>query len=190
MSTLRTFAVLGLAASALATAGCYPPPRPANSQTYTDARAIPRVSELVYRAQSGWVEEEPTSSMRIAQFRLPGDGAPDATLAVFPGLGGSVQQNLTRWVGQFTQPDGRPSTEVARAGTRRVEGMAVHVLDVTGTFSASMPGAASGPLEGWRMLGAVIEARDGLVFVKATGPAATLERWSTSFDAFLDGLVP
>jgi len=131
-------------------------------------------------------------AMRVAQYRLPGEGAEDASLVVFRFAGnGTIQQNFARWVGQFQQPDGRSSVEVAKTRQFYAGGLPIYVLDVTGIFVAeTRPG--SGVRENkqdWRMIGAVAEASDELVFVKATGPDATLERWSASIDAFLHRLV-
>ena len=70
---------------------------------------------LRFEAPSTWISETPSSSMRLAQYRLPGlEGDPeDAELAVFyfGGQGGSVQANVDRWIGQFSNPDGSPVTD-------------------------------------------------------------------------------
>jgi len=49
--------------------------------------------EVNYTVPEGWIEEKPRSSMRKAQFKLPGKNhSLDAELAVFvfPGSGGGV----------------------------------------------------------------------------------------------------
>ena len=60
----------------------------------------------------------------------------DATLVVFsfPG-GGSVDDNFTRWCQQFSQPDGRPSTEVATRALEERDGARL----VLGRPSAEQP---------------------------------------------------
>src|ERR1044072_9395945 len=68
-------------------------------------------SELKFRVPAGWVEEERTTSMRVAQYRLPkAPGDPeDASLVLYyfgQGQGGSVTANIARWIGQMKQPDG------------------------------------------------------------------------------------
>jgi hypothetical protein len=73
---------------------------------------------LKFDTPQGWVTKAPGSSMRVAEFTLPkvaGD-AEDAALAIFffGGQGGSVQANLDRWISQMTQPDGRPSKDLAK----------------------------------------------------------------------------
>ena len=89
-------------------------------------------------APKGWVAQQPSSSMRVAQYGLPGpDG--EATLGIFffgPGQGGSVEANIERWHGQFTQGDGQPAQ--GRRWTRQVGDIEITGLDISGTFSAGM----------------------------------------------------
>ena len=72
--------------------------------------------------------------MRVAQYALPhaaGD-TQDAELVVyyFGGSGGTVEANIERWVGQMQQPDGRPSSAVAKRQSRTVNGLKVTLVDV------------------------------------------------------------
>src|SRR5512138_3770294 len=120
--------------------------------------------ELKYKAPEGWVVEHPTSSMRVAQYKLPkaaGDQE-DATLVLYyfgQGQGGSTQANIDRWVSQMLQPDGRPSSEKAKSETMTVNGLKVTTVDVGGTYSAEMtPGSGSmNSSANYRMRAAVIE---------------------------------
>src|SRR4029453_17678208 len=95
-------------------------------------------ASLTYTTPDGWKTVPVASSMRVAEFALPrADGdAEDAQLVVyyFGGQGGSVEANLQRWVGQMQQADGRPAAPVARRQTRVVNGLAVTLLDVSGTY--------------------------------------------------------
>jgi hypothetical protein len=144
---------------------------------------------------AGWVEQTPTSSMRQAQFSLPkadGDTA-DGELVVFyfgPGQGGSVEANIDRWVGQIGQPDGSSSKDKAKTSKKVVSGFPVTIVDVSGTYQASMmPGSAerhSNP--GYRMLAAVVETSEGSWFFKLVGPEKTIAKWSGSFDQFINSI--
>ena len=64
--------------------------------------AAAQKSELKFKVPPGWVEEERTSSMRLAQYKLPkaeGD-TEDASLVLYyfgQGQGGSVTANIDRW---------------------------------------------------------------------------------------------
>jgi hypothetical protein len=147
---------------------------------------------LVFTPVEGWVKETPSSAMRKAQFKLPKQGADteDGSLVVFMfgrGEGGSVDDNIQRWVGQYEQPDGRPSKDVAQTSTRRVNGMSVTELDVSGTCVAeTMPGSGQRlRKENWRTLAAIVESDHGSYFVKAMGPAATMAHWEAGFRQYV-----
>ena len=146
-----------------------------------------------FAPQPGWEKTKPSSSMRVAQFRLPGQGgAKDAELVVysFPGGGGSVEDNLARWCTQFEQPDGRASKDVASRSQLEHDGLKVHRLELGGTYVAeTSPGSGQKLNEpGWRLIGAVIEATSQSYFVKCTGPEASVTHWRASVDAFLAGI--
>src|SRR5829696_9332784 len=73
--------------------------------------AVAQKSELKFRVPAGWVEEERTSSMRVAQYKLPkapGD-TEDASLVLYyfgQGQGGSTAANIERWIGQMKRAEG------------------------------------------------------------------------------------
>jgi hypothetical protein len=161
---------------------------PADHGQVSSSAAV--ASGLNLTAPTGWEQQTPGSSMRHSQYRLPGS-AGDATLIVYyfgPQGAGSVDSNLDRWCGQFAQPDGRRSRDVAVMTQRTVNDMDVHMIDLTGTFVAeTTPGSGVRLNEpDWRLLGAIIETRDGPYYLKLTGPAATAQSWSDSFTEYID----
>lgn len=155
----------------------------------------PAAEESVeYSIPAGWIMEAPSVQMRKGQYRLPkaeGDSE-DAVLAVyhFPGQGGSIQSNIDRWVNQFKKPDGSPVADAARIEKMEVNGRTVTIVDVSGTYSASMGPMAGGAAEkpGYRMLGAIIDTNSGPWFFKLTGPENTISRWEASFTEFVNSL--
>ena len=145
------------------------------------------------RVPAGWVREQPSSGMRKAQFRLAkADNEPEDVVVVithFPGMKGMDDNNLRRWYGQFTQPDGRPTVERVRKTTYQLDGIVVTLVDIPGTMSAmssKMGGGAIG--KNYRMLAAIIDHAQGPHFLKLTGPSAGVERWKASGVAFLKGI--
>lgn len=133
-----------------------------------------------FTAPAAWIQEAPTT-MRKEQYRLPrveGDQE-DGLLYVsyFPGMGGSTQLNIDRWISQFTQPDGTPSKDAAHVETLTVRDMPVTILRITGTFMDRQPD--------FEMLGAVIESSAGPYFVKATGPKKTMAAHEAEFKEFV-----
>ena len=150
---------------------------------------------LKFDVPAGWISKPPASSMRVAEFALPkvtGD-AEDAAVGVFffGGQGGTVQANLDRWISQMTQPDGRPSKDVAKTATSQTQsGLKVTVIDVPGTYVAEVAPGSSERFNkpGFHLRAAVLETPEGPYFVKVTGPAKTVAKWSESVDAFLKSL--
>jgi hypothetical protein len=149
---------------------------------------------LTFTTPEGWRKVTTTSSMRVADFSLPhADGdSEDAELVVyyFGGQAGSVDANIQRWVGQMQQPGGRASSQVAKKQTRKVNGLDVTLLDLSGTFVAEMsPGAsAHNSKPNFRLRAAVIETAHGPYYIKLTGPQQTVSKWDASFERFVASL--
>jgi len=122
--------------------------------------------------------------MRQIQYRLPGSEAQggDAEVAVFTGIGGSVEQNVGRWLGQF-EAEEEPQVE-----KRTINGFSVTFVDVSGTFKTGMMSAQAESRAGYRMLAAVIETTDSPWFVKLVGPEKTVEEWAKSFRDYLESV--
>lgn len=149
-------------------------------------------SSLKFTVPSGWIEEERTSSMRVAQYRLTrveGDTENGSVVLYYfgQGQGGSTAANIERWVGQMKQADGKSSKEVAKEESFDVNGLKVTTVDVAGTYVAeTSPG--SGTFENkpsYRLLAAVVETPNGPYFLKLVGPEKTVARWNESFLSFL-----
>ena len=141
-------------------------------------------SQLELVTPEGWIEEEPSSSMRQMQYRLPGSEASggDAEVAIFSGIGGSVEQNVERWLGQFE------SETAPQVSKRTINGYLVTFVDVSGTFKTGMMSAKAEPRAGYRMLAAVIETSSSPWFVKLVGPKETVEKWAESFRNYVESI--
>jgi len=146
------------------------------------------IGSLIMQVPVEWKEEKPTSSLRIGQFRLSGLGIKedDAELTIFSGIGGSTENNLSRWYSQFQQPDGLTSNEKAITNTFSIQGMQVIVTDLSGTYLGSgMPMSSQLNLPDYRLLAAIVETSDDHYYFKLVGPQATVNRWASSFDEFI-----
>ena len=149
-------------------------------------------SSLKFTVPAGWVEEERTSSMRIAQYRLPkaaGD-AEDASLVLYyfgQGQGGSTAANIERWVGQIQQADGSASKTRSKEESLEAHGLKVTIVDVAGTYVAeTAPGSGTFHNQpGYRLRAAVVETPKGSYFVKLVGPEKTVAQWNESFLSYL-----
>lgn len=142
---------------------------------------------------AGWKPMAPTSSMRTAEYQLSGADGGDASLVVFyfgADQGGSVEANIDRWYGQFTQPDGKPTQEHARRWEKSVGSLKATLVDITGTYTGGgMGGGSNAPQTGYRMLGAILVSPRGPFFFKLVGPSATVEHWNKSFEQYLDSAL-
>jgi hypothetical protein len=136
-------------------------------------------------APAGWTKKEPTSRIVEAEFSTPpagGDMAPGRLTAM--GAGGSVEDNVTRWVGQFVGQGGavaKPQRDKTSAGGAQIE-----VVDLAGTYKDSPGGPFAGGKtimrDNYRMLGAIIQTKDkGNYFLKLYGPKATIDAAEKGF---------
>jgi len=132
----------------------------------------------------------PARPMRVATYEIPAaPGAESGECGVFhfgQGQGGSVEDNLARWAGQF-EAVAPPKKE-----DRTIHGLRIHMMDVSGAYLASggpMMQSQGKKKPGYRLLGAIVEAPRGLVFFKCTGPAATIGKAQTEFQSLVESLA-
>ena len=148
--------------------------------------------DLHFKAPDGWVTEKASSSMRVAQYKLPkaeGDND-DASLVLYyfgAAQGGTAQANIDRWIAQMQQPDGSSSKDKAKTETTTINGLKVTTVDVGGTYTAEMaPGSGSFHNDtNYRLRAAVVETPKGNYFVKLAGPSKTIARWDQAYTDYL-----
>jgi hypothetical protein len=153
--------------------------------------AVAQKSELRFKVPAGWVEEERSSSMRVAQYRLPkvaGD-AEDASLVLYyfgHGQGGSTTANVERWISQMKQADGSAAKD-SKQESFDANGLKVTTVDVSGTYVAeTAPGSGSFHNKpAYRLRAAVVETPNGSYFVKLVGPEKTVTQWNDSFVSYV-----
>jgi hypothetical protein len=145
-------------------------------------------SGLVWTVPAAWREESPASSMRRAQYRVPGPGG-DGECAVFyfgPGQGGDAKANLARWAGQFRTTDDKPIGAGFKTRELTVGGMHVTVAEATGTYVGGMGGGPVVPSRANQMmLAAIAEGPDANWFFRALGPKATMEAQRAAFEQMI-----
>jgi hypothetical protein len=88
------------------------------------------------------------------------------------------------------QPDGKPSSAVAKKQARTVNGLAVTLIDVSGTYVAeTAPGSAARHNKPhFRLRAGVVETAKGPYFIKLTGPEKTVTRWERAYEQFVGSL--
>jgi hypothetical protein len=142
------------------------------------------VSSLKFQRPTDWQWVPVTSPMRKAQLKVPGadpDKAAEITFFHFGGgQGGDVQANAQRWLGQFKSTAGAEKIEPLEVPDAKVT-----LVSTEGTFSSGMPGGPAKAMEDYALLGAIVEGADGPVFIKMTGPSATVKAARQKFIDFV-----
>jgi len=147
---------------------------------------------LTWEAPAPLTRRAPKSSMRVAEYGL--EGSPESELTVFyfgADQGGSIDANMSRWIGQFTQADG--SETKAKRSEKKVKDIDVSLVEATGIFSGgmAMPGApAPANQPDAMLLGAIAKGPQGAVFFKLVGPREKLEAARPAFDGLVKSLKP
>ncbi len=138
---------------------------------------VKQLTGIRFDVPSSW-DEQPESEFYEAKYVI-GSESGEMTLTLTT-MGGGVEANLERWVGQFQQsPDSRP-----RRDTLRVDGTSSEWLDVRGTFRSRV-GSRPGPHEDWRLLGVAIPMRPRPFLLKLVGPRAAVSKFEDEFRSFV-----
>ncbi|MFM8413814.1 MAG: hypothetical protein ACKOCX_03730 [Planctomycetota bacterium] len=150
---------------------------------------------LSLEAPAGFERVRPSSGMVETEFKIPSEGDSPAGRMTVMGAGGSIEANIDRWCGQFTQPDGGDTKAKVSRKQLKVAGCSVTLVDIPGTY-LDKPGGpfAGGPTverPGYRMLAAIIQTPEaGNYFLKFYGPSATVEKHADGFRTMIEGMVP
>lgn len=135
-----------------------------------------------------WVQAPGASSMRKAEFTIPGPGG-DVALVVyrFAGGAGTAEQNIARWTGQMTLADGTQAETIAV----EANGLKISGVDLRGGFAGqSMPGAPpSPPVTDARLLAVAIEGSGDPYYFKLVGSSKTIDVWSAAWSTLLSTLA-
>ena len=126
--------------------------------------------------------------MRVATYVAPpaeGDSeSAECAVSFFgPGQGGNIDLNIDRWFGQFE------GGTVPEKTSREVNGVKVTTVKISGTYTS--PGVmmqSMGKKPGYKLYGAIVEAPEGTVFFKMTGPGKSVEAAEAEFDAMIGSL--
>jgi len=147
------------------------------------------VAGIEWSYPSRWTKSD-ARSMRVATYAVPqaegdSEGGECAVFFFGAGQGGDVNSNIERWGSQFEDAGQAVKT------TMQVSGMNVMRVEIGGTYLAP-----AGPLmesqgkkSNYRLLGAIVEAPEGLVFFKFTGPEKTVGAAAAEFDAMIGSIT-
>ncbi len=155
----------------------------------SSAWAAESAAGVTWTAPAGWTPQ-PQRPMRAATYLLAPElgektGGECGLYFFGAGQGGSVEDNIARWKGQFTLSRGGPAP--AKVATRTVHGLMMTTIDVSGEYSG-MGGPlaeSSSKVAGYRLLGAIVAAPGGNIFIKCTGPMKTMGVNQPKFEQLL-----
>ena len=177
-------------------AGCTKQPKQApnqgsqqNMQPGAGAEKL-SVAGIVWSIPRGWAPQ-PQKAMRVATYSVPapkqGVEAGECGVFYFGGKeGGTVSDNLNRWISQF-ENGGKHEFS-----TKELKGFKTTLVQISGTYldPAGPMMESQGKKENYRLMGAIVEAPQGLVFFKFTGPDATVMAAQQSFNDLLASIAP
>lgn len=146
------------------------------------------VAGLTWSYPAGWTKQHDLP-MRVATYVIPaaeGDAdAGECGVFYFGGdQGGDIDGNIQRWGSQF-----EGATQAVK-NVMTVNGMQVTTARIEGTYLA--PGGpmmqSQGKKEGYKLLAAIVEGPEGMVFFKCTGPAKTIDEAQPLFLSMINSV--
>jgi hypothetical protein len=150
--------------------------------------------KLLLKAPEKWVRREPKVRIIEHEFAVEGKKGQDAGRVTVMGAGGTIEANIERWITQFAQPDGSRSKDKAKVEKKKLAGIEVHLVDISGTYK-DMP---AGPFAGgkaidrkdYRMLAAIVPGGPnvGNYFIKFYGPAEVIKENEKAFHKMIESL--
>ncbi len=155
-----------------------------------DASDTFKVSEFTFTRPAGWEWVESASPMRKAELKVVDEKTKTKAEVVFyhfgQGAAGGTQANVDRWLGQFAEPRDKinAKTEESNVGKHKVT-----YVSAEGTYKSGMPGGPQTPMPNYALLGAIIEASDGSVFIKMTGPKELTKTATADFKKMLESAL-
>ncbi|MDB2496442.1 hypothetical protein N9X25_04770 [Verrucomicrobiales bacterium] len=138
---------------------------------------------LVYATPKGWTDEG-RSMMRDVNFSFGENGEGECYVARLPGAGGGLSANVNRWRKQMGA-DPLSDDEVFALPKKKLFGQPATFMSVDGDFTGM---GASGAQKDYRLLGVILSADTGAIFVKMTGPRKLVEANAAQFDEFVSSL--
>lgn len=147
------------------------------------------VGSFTFAEPTDWESVKPVSPMRKAQLSVP--GKPESAEVTFfhfgAGMGGSVQANVDRWLGQFGI---KPEAGSTYSETKELGSTKVTFVEADGTYQSGMPGGPKTEKTDYGLLGAIIEdPEQGDVYVKMVGPKSVVDGASEAFRGMIKSAV-
>jgi hypothetical protein len=149
--------------------------------------------KLEFKAPATWAKKTPKVRIIEVEYEVPAaKGDEMAGRMTVMGAGGTVEANIDRWIGQFSQPGGGDTKDKTKIEKLKVSGQDVQWVDISGTYKDSAGPFAGGKgvdRENYRMLAAIVQTKDsGNYFLKFYGPKATVTENEKAFRDLVDSM--
>jgi hypothetical protein len=140
--------------------------------------AAPAGAALTYATPAGWAEQTP-SQMRVASFKIAGEGGKKADVSVvpLPGMAGGDEANVNRWRAQVGMPP-------AQTDELQKSAQSVDIGDQTGALY-DIASESDDVISPMRIMAAILHREDMVWFFKVTGDNQLVEGQKTNFIQFL-----
>jgi hypothetical protein len=164
---------------------------PAEDEKKADETLTLAEGKLSLSVPGAWEKKEPSVRIIEAEYSVPAaEGDKNPGRLTIMAAGGSIEQNIERWIGQFSQPGGKNAKDAVKREETKVDGQTVHFVDISGTFKDQRgPFAPATVYEDHRMLAAIVSTeKSGRYFVKLTGPQKTIAASEEAFRKMIGSL--
>ena len=148
-----------------------------------------KIGTLQARKVESWSRETPSSSMRVAQYKIDyikGSGQ----LVVFSGIGGSPDENIERWYKQFKSESNLSIAEIASKWEIVKEELNIKFVHFKGTYLKSdmRMNSVTEELKDYALLAAIISGANEPYYFKMTGPSSLIKSQISLFESFINSI--
>ena len=148
-----------------------------------------KIGRLQARKVSSWTRENPSSSMRVAQYSI--DYAKDnGQLVAFSGIGGSSDENINRWYKQFKPESNLSIPETSVKWDLNKGRFKIKFVYFEGTFLKSnmRMSSVTEELKDYALLAAIISGANEPYYFKMTGPKSLIKSQKSLFESFIESI--
>ena len=137
------------------------------------------LSNITLTSPDSWVRENPTSAMRVVQYKLKSDSN-TKVVGFFFGKQDMLRQNIDRWKAEFV--------ELKDAKEEKLSGGKVTMVKLEGIYNVKpFPMAEEfTPTPDYMVLAAIVETDDGPYYFKVFAPEKILNAEMNNFKKFLN----
>ena len=160
--------------------------QPANLKMASESMQRIDILDMSTFVPRSWQTVKPSSSMRLAQFRLPGEKAAEVIVFYFgAGQGGGAQANIARWVSQFKPVNGKP-VQPSVDNMTTAGGFEVTWVEIQGDYAR---GVGVGPIGDYKfdqmLIAAITETPRGNLYIQFHGDRDTILEHRDEFSQFV-----